>query len=81
MKNRSWSTFLIGIFFLMASVEGFAQSITLTGNVKDATGEPIIGAAVMEKGTQNGTVTDLDGNFMLKTTKIGGVNSLYLSSA
>ena len=42
----------------------YAQEIT--GNVTDATGEPVIGATVMEKGTSNGTVTDFDGNFKLK---------------
>ena len=34
--------------------------------MKDATGEGVIGATVMEKGTTNGTVTDFDGNFTLK---------------
>ena len=38
----------------------------IAGNVTDATGEPVIGATVMEKGTSNGTVTDFDGNFKLK---------------
>ena len=42
----------------------YAQEIA--GNVTDATGEPVIGATVMEKGTSNGTVTDFDGNFKLK---------------
>lgn len=41
---------------------------TVTGKVTDATGEPVIGASVMEKGTSNGTVTDLDGNFSLSVT-------------
>lgn len=35
------------------------------GNVKDAAGEPVIGATVMVKGTTNGTITDFDGNFVL----------------
>lgn len=35
------------------------------GRVVDANGEPIIGASVVEKGTQNGTITDLNGNFTL----------------
>jgi len=42
------------------------QAQTVTGNVKDSMGEPVIGATVMEKGTQNGTVTDFDGNFTIK---------------
>lgn len=41
------------------------QKQTVAGIVKDATGEPIIGASVVEKGTTNGTITDFDGNFSL----------------
>ena len=41
------------------------QSINVTGLVIDATGEPIIGASVVEKGTTNGIVTDIDGKFIL----------------
>ena len=41
------------------------QSVTVKGVVKDANGEPIIGASVFEKGTSNGTVTDYDGNYSL----------------
>ena len=47
---------------LFLSVYSFAQS-TITGHVKDAAGEPVIGASVLINGTSNGTVTDLDGNF------------------
>mgnify|MGYP000084377541 CR=1 FL=1 len=42
-----------------------ADKFKVSGIVKDATGEPVIGASVVEKGTTNGTVTDLDGNFNL----------------
>jgi TonB-linked SusC/RagA family outer membrane protein len=41
------------------------QSITVTGLVVDATGEPIIGASVVEKGTTNGGITDINGKFTL----------------
>ena len=37
----------------------------MTGRVVDDSGEPIIGATVMQKGTNNGTSTDIDGNFTL----------------
>ena len=40
-------------------------STVVSGTVLDATGEPIIGASVVEKGTTNGTVTDMDGKFTL----------------
>lgn len=41
----------------------------ITGQVLDANGESIIGATVMEQGTKNGIVTDIDGNFVLNTSK------------
>ncbi len=41
----------------------------ITGRVLDNNGEPIIGASVVEQGTKNGTVTDIDGNFVLNTSK------------
>lgn len=43
------------------------------GVVVDATGEPVIGVSVLVKGTTNGTVTDLDGNFSLANVKKGDV--------
>ena len=50
--------------------EGFSameqQRKTITGNVVDETGQPVIGATVIETGTTNGAVTDLDGNFSLE---------------
>ena len=51
---------------MLCAVMFFALDIsaqTVNGHVKDATGEDIIGASVMVKGTTNGAVTDLDGNF------------------
>ena len=55
---------------ILMSVNVMAQDmIQVQGNVKDATGEPIISATVMQKGTGNGTVTDLDGNFTLRAPK------------
>ena len=54
----------MSFFSLLLCTIMYAQEIG--GNVVDATGEPVIGATVMEKGTSNGTVTDFDGNFKLK---------------
>ena len=58
---------LFTLFFcLLTSVVMFAQAQKVTGAVVDAeTGEPLIGVTVMELGTTNGTVTDLDGHFQL----------------
>ena len=54
---------LLAAVFIALDVS--AQS-TISGHVKDDAGEDIIGASVMVKGTQNGTVTDLAGKFQLK---------------
>ena len=43
------------------------QTVQIKGKVTDMFGDPVIGATVMEDGTQNGTITDLDGNFILNT--------------
>ena len=49
----------------VASVQHVQQKQSVSGVVKDATGEPVIGASVVEKGTTNGTITDFDGVFNL----------------
>lgn len=49
------------------------QTETCKGLVKDATGESVIGASVVVKGTTNGTITNLDGNFSLNDVKKGDV--------
>ena len=50
---------------LFLTVSALAQQIAVNGHVKDATGEPVIGATVRIGGGEGGTVTDLDGNFTL----------------
>ena len=57
---------VLGLFL---SVGAFAQQITVKGHVKDATGEPIIGASIRVVGTQTGTVSDFDGNFQVKANQ------------
>lgn len=54
---------------LLISVEIYAQSKHITGNVKDQYGDPLIGVNVLEKGTTNGTITDFDGNFSIQISK------------
>lgn len=56
----------VGLFL---SIGAFAQQIAVKGHVKDTTGEPVIGANVLVKGTTNGTITDFDGNFLLNAPK------------
>ena len=51
------------------AIDGIQQSKVVTGTVVDPTGMPVIGANIMVKGTTNGTITDMDGNFSLEADK------------
>lgn len=71
MKKHFFSSRDRGLFFLLLglfiSLGSYAQNITVKGVVKDSKfGDPIIGASVLQKGTTNGTISDMDGNFMLE---------------
>ena len=68
MKNSS-KFLLLWLVGILLSVQGFAQSLTVKGNVKDNTGMGVIGANILVKGTTNGTITDFDGNFTLSANK------------
>ena len=53
------------------------QSGTCTGVVVDATGETVIGASVVVKGTTNGTITGIDGDFSLNNVKKGILSKFH----
>ena len=57
--------FLLSFMLMLTCTILYAQT-EITGTVVDETGETVIGATVVEKGTSNGTVTDFDGNFIIK---------------
>lgn len=68
MKKHFFSSRERGLFFLLLglflSLSSYAQNITVKGIVKDSKfGDAIIGASILQKGTTNGTITDIDGNF------------------
>ncbi len=65
---------ILGLFL---SVSAFAQ-IEVNGHVKDATGEPIIGATVRVVGTDAATVTDFDGNFVVKANQGADITITYI---
>ena len=65
---------ILGLFL---SVSAFAQ-IEVRGHVKDATGEDIIGATVRVEGTQTATVSDFDGNFVLKANQGATISVSYV---
>lgn len=71
VRNHSKAGLLKTVFsasLLLCSTAAMAQS-QKSGVIKDANGEPLIGVTVLEQGTSNGTVTDVNGRYTLKTTK------------
>lgn len=61
-------TCLVVFISIFLPVIAFAQK-AISGKVLDNLNEPIIGASVLEKGTTNGTITDIDGNFNLTVSE------------
>ena len=68
MKNNMFKQLLFVILLLCVAF-GYAQQITVKGTVKDGSGQPLMGASVLVKGTSHGTATDFNGNFELKVDK------------
>lgn len=63
---------ILFLFFAMFAVAVYAQNGNITGMVKDANNEPLVGVSVVIKGTTTGVVTDLNGNFSL-SGKMGDI--------
>ena len=74
IRDRSYKL-LLTLLVLLMSTNAFAQRLTATGKVTDAAGREVIGASVLEKGTANGVVTNLDGEFSLS---VGPVSYTHL---
>ena len=68
---------LLSTLLILASTIMYAQT-EITGTVIDETGEGVIGATVMEKGTSNGVVTDFDGNFTLNVNEGASLVITYI---
>ena len=66
---------LVGI---LCSLGVSAQQITVQGIVKDQTGEPVIGASVVQDGTNNGVITDFDGKFTLSVPGDSKIRVSYI---
>jgi len=73
--KRVAATLTLASLFVVGA--GAQQKVTVKGSVVDEAGEPIIGATVMEGSSSNGTITDLDGNFVINVT--GGNATLKVS--
>lgn len=67
------STLTLLCLMFLCTLNAVAQQLNVTGSVKDALGEYIIGASVLVKGTTNGTITDIDGNFSVSGVEKGSV--------
>ena len=65
MKSKLFTCMALLFFCLSLAAQ---EKITVTGKVIDEAGIPVIGASVIEDGTQNGAITDLDGNYILEVS-------------
>ncbi len=74
-KTRYLLTWLLAVTF---SLTAYAQDITVTGTVLDETGEPMVGATVMQKGSGNGVSTDIDGNYSIKVPSKSSLTFSYI---
>ena len=78
MLRPKFLNILLLFAFLLSGEVVFAQSKEVKGVVKDPTGETVIGASVLEKGTTNGTITDFDGNFVLTVSENAVLQISYI---
>lgn len=74
IKNSSFRYILLSLMLLSISTI-FAQQAIVSGTVTDESGSPLIGVNIIEKGTQNGIATDIDGKFSIKLSKQSSVLS------
>lgn len=70
-------TIITSVALCLCSIAAFAQT-SVTGSVSDVNGEAIIGASILEKGTTNGTVTDIDGSFTLNVSQGATLQISYI---
>lgn len=71
----------ISLFLNIQLLNAQNQKINVTGVVKDATGETVIGASILEKGTTNGTITDIEGKFSLSVSPKSSLEVSYIGYA
>ncbi len=69
---------LFSLLLAASSLVLSAQTVTVTGTVTDDTGEPLPGAFVLQRGTDNGTMTDLDGLYSLKVPADAVLSVTYI---
>ncbi|MGM9760061.1 MAG: SusC/RagA family TonB-linked outer membrane protein [Parabacteroides sp.] len=67
---KHWKACVLSVLMSFMMTAAFAQQGAIKGKILDENGEPIIGANIVEKGTTNGTITDLDGNYTLTVNNL-----------
>lgn len=72
---------IVALALLFAGSAGAQETKTIKGMVRNVTGEPLIGASVIEKGTNNGVITDVDGNFTLTVPADATLSIAYMGYA
>ncbi|MBU8971293.1 MULTISPECIES: SusC/RagA family TonB-linked outer membrane protein [Bacteroides] len=72
---------IVALAFLLTGNANAQESKTIKGVVRDATGEPLIGASVIEKGTNNGVITDVEGSFILTVPTDATLSIAYMGYA
>ena len=72
---------IVALALLFAGSAGAQETKTIKGMVRDVTGEPLIGASVIEKGTNNGVIPDVDGNFTLTVPADATLSIAYMGYA
>lgn len=67
--SRPYLRVVMALLMMFMAVQLSAQNVTVKGTVIDSNGEPVIGATIIQKGTSNGTVSNIDGEFSLEAPK------------
>ena len=76
--NAAYANLPRGASASPVQVSAQANKITVSGTVVDVNGEPLVGVSVLEKGTGNGTITDMDGNFTLSAGEGAALEISYV---
>lgn len=79
--SKVLGSMIVALALLFAGSAGAQETKTIKGMVRDVTGEPLIGASVIEKGTNNGVITDVDGNFTLTVPADATLSIAYMGYA
>ncbi len=77
-RNAMMQRASVSLFAMLVSTAVWGQKVKITGTVIDNTNEPVIGATVMESGTNNGVATDMDGNFVIEVKQGAKLKFSYI---